>query len=72
MSLPGTLLVGFQLGNAAMLGDRTLKPKPGTCGTITYIAPETEVTKYSYLVNSYSSLIEMLGTACYGPARDLL
>ncbi|KAL0261372.1 hypothetical protein SLS55_002802 [Diplodia seriata] len=43
-----------------MLGDRTLKPKPGTCGTITYIAPETEVTKYSYLVDSYSSLIEML------------
>ncbi|KKY20331.1 hypothetical protein UCDDS831_g04820 [Diplodia seriata] len=43
-----------------MLGDRTLKPKPSTCGTITYIAPETEVTKYSYLVNSYSTLIEIL------------
>ncbi|KAL1647135.1 hypothetical protein SLS58_002906 [Diplodia intermedia] len=109
---PHVVLLDY--GNAAMLGDRTLKPKPGTCGTVSYIAPETEVTNYSYPVDiwaaglvgfqlffgyhplkplngkslwrqdnntseelaanrrSHTGLIDMLGTACYGPAGDLL
>ncbi|KKY16205.1 putative serine threonine protein [Diplodia seriata] len=109
---PHVVLLDY--GNVNLLGDRTLKPKPGTCGTVSYIAPETEVTNYGYPVDiwaaglvgfqlffgyhplkplngkslwrrdnntsdelaenkrSHSSLIEMLGTASYAPAGDLL